>query len=115
MLTVALLLLIISLAEASAVLLLLAAILVEVLLLRSTTTVLRVVPLLVVLLLLLLVLVLRLEATAATELARLERCCTGLEGLHVGTESALGVGVHVKLLLSLAREVLILSGRIVLP
>lgn len=114
-LTIALLLLLVSLTEASSVLLVLSIVLLASVLWVSIT------PLLLVVLLLL---ILRCEVTAVL-LSRLERLSAwcerlgaGLETVHAWVEGPLlrlG-GVHVELLLGLAREVLILlGGRVVLP
>lgn len=94
-------------AKASAIL----AVLVEVLLLLLTT-VLGVVALLVVLLLL----VLGYEVPSVG-LPWLEGLSAGLEGRDTWAEASLGLGgVHVQLMLRLAREVLVLLGsRVVLP
>lgn len=74
------------------------------------STILRVVALLVVLLLLVL------RRVSSIGLTRLERSGTWLERGDSGSEAALrGGGVHVKLLLSLLSEVVILSRGIVLP
>lgn len=102
---------IISLAEASAILLLI--VLVEALL----TPVLGIVALLllVVLLLLLSLLVLGHEV-ASVGLAGLEGLGAGLEGRDTRAESTLRLGgVHVELLLRLARQILVLGSRVVLP
>jgi hypothetical protein len=80
------------------------------LLLLLLSTILRVVALLVVLLLLIL------RRVSSIGLTRLERSGTWLERGDSGSEAALrGGGVHVKLLLSLLSEVVILSRGIVLP
>lgn len=83
-----------------------------------STTVLRVVALLVVLLLLVLGRVSPIGLLSGLERsgAWCESCGTRLERVDVWLEAALrGGGVHIKLLLSLLGEVLVLSRRIILP
>jgi hypothetical protein len=96
--------LLVALAEATTVLLLLVVALLA--------TILRVIALLVVLLLL----VLLSTVAAAVRLARGEGLCAWLERSNVRSESTLCLGgVDVELLLRLAREVLVLGSRVVLP
>ena len=101
---------IITLAEITAISLI---ILIESLLLA---TILGVVALLIVLLLLLLLVLVGKSSTKC--LTGLERLGGRLEGRYVWAKSSLVLtlaGVHIELLLSSAREILILSGRVVFP
>lgn len=101
---------VVALAEAAAVLLLLLLLVVTLL-----ATILRIVALLVVLLLLVLLSTVA-AAAAAVRLARGEGLCAWLERSNARSESTLCLGgVDVELLLRLAREVLVLGGRVVLP
>lgn len=98
--------LLVALAEATTVLLLLVVALLA--------TILRIIALLIVLLLL--VLLSTVAAAAAVRLARGEGLCAWLERSNVWSEPTLCLGgVDVELLLRLAREVLVLSSRVVLP
>lgn len=56
-----------------------------------------------------------LSVTAAKGLARLEGLRCGLEGSSTGAEASLRLLANVHLLLGLARQVLVLGGRVILP